>query len=288
VKGNVTVKNAGGWSPSDRTVDPTLGMNDMTTASMSDEIQSLLTDLGANPRDRLHAQRVVEAVLKMAPLVAPRSVLQEWVMRLGLRHQGTILTAIRGCDNAPKDDPSKRFVRCYREVVLIPHCGDPRKAATFIEKVSDEELIERFHEFRRSTDHYPHHYVMHLVHCIEIVGYKHPVEKVREVWLGFYLALCRALHVNPETEEQLDARLNADEATFAARDSNWCCDGVSPVERAANAVRAGEGPQKVMLDADGKPVELLGSPVLEADHLPTSIGGMSMGTFDRYTSKRED
>jgi hypothetical protein len=201
-------------------------------------------------------------------------------------------------------------VRCYREVVLIPHCGDPRKAATFIEKVSDEELLTRFHEFRRSTDHYPHHYVMHLVHCIEIVGYKHPVERTRELWLGFYLALCRALHVNPETEQQLDDRLNADEETFAKRDANWCCDGVSPVERAANAVRAGEGPQEVplnlgnsglyrgepdkfkrrpMLDGDGKPVELLGCPVEESmDSLPTSIGGMTLGNFDQYMGKPQE
>lgn len=154
-----------------------------------------------------------------------RSVLQDWVMALGLRHQGSLLTAVRGCDDAPKDDPSKKFIRCYREVILNAHCGDAAKAATFIERCSPAEVRLRFRDFRRSTDHYPHHYVMHVVHSIEIVGYHHPDEAVRTLWQSFYFELCRSLHLNPETREQLETRLNADEQTFARRDSEWCCDG---------------------------------------------------------------
>jgi hypothetical protein len=63
---------------------------------------------------------------------------------------------------------------------------------------------------------------MHLLHAIEIVGYKYP-HPHRDLWHGFYLSLVTSLHLNVETEAELDHRLNADEATFAARD--WCCDG---------------------------------------------------------------
>jgi hypothetical protein len=145
------------------------------------------------------------------------SILQDWVEGLGLRHQGVLLASIRGCDSAPKEDPSKRFVRCYRSVVLNAHCGDASKAKSFIEAVTDDELRERFDTFRKNLDHYPHHYVLHLVHAIEIIGYKHPVDRVRVLWNSMYLRLCRGLHVNPETEEQLDARLNANEDSFAAQ-----------------------------------------------------------------------
>lgn len=152
-----------------------------------------------------------------------KSVLQDWVVALGLRHQGTLLTGVRGCDNAPKDDPSKLFIRCYREVILNAHCGDSEKAATFIQKVDLDEKMRRLNAFRRNCDHYPHHYLMHVVHCIEIVGYKHPDWSVRAFWHAAYMTFCVGLHMNPESEAEMDSRLNADEATFAARD--FTCDG---------------------------------------------------------------
>lgn len=147
-----------------------------------------------------------------------KSVLQDWVMTLGLRHQGVLLTAVRGCDTAPKNDPSKVLVRCYRAVILNPFCGSAKKAQTFIEAVDSTELLSRFLGFRKNCDHYPQHYVSHLMHAAEIVGFKHPDPATRACWTAFYVALCKGLHVNPETEFELDERLNADEVTFGARD----------------------------------------------------------------------
>jgi hypothetical protein len=151
-----------------------------------------------------------------------KSVLQAWVMSLGLRHQGTLLTAVRGCDTAPKNDHSKLFVRCLRAEILNAHCGDPEKAKTFIERTDGDELLRRFNFFRRNCDHYPHHYLMHLLHAIEIIGYKGPAGRCG-YWRAFYVQLCLGLHLTPETEYELDHRLNADEETFAARDHT--CDG---------------------------------------------------------------
>jgi hypothetical protein len=142
------------------------------------------------------------------------SILQDWVCGLGLRHQGVLVSAVRGCDDAPKDDPSKLFVRCYRAVILNAHCVNPEKAATFIQVVPVMTLAERFYNFRKNLDHYPHHYVMHFIHAIEIIGYKHPSSEVRAIWREFYNTLCRGLHVSPESEMELDYRLNADEETF--------------------------------------------------------------------------
>lgn len=149
----------------------------------------------------------------------PRKIiLQDWVTELGLRHQGVLLAAIRGCDTAPKEDPSKKFVRAYRSFILNAHCGDAAKASSFIEAVSENELCDRFETLSRNLDHYPHHYVMHLVHAVEIVGHKHPDNAVQTLWKFMYCDLCARLHVNCETEAQLDFRLNADEESFAARD----------------------------------------------------------------------
>jgi 3-phenylpropionate/cinnamic acid dioxygenase small subunit len=160
------------------------------------------------------------------------SVLQDWVQTLGLRHQGTLLTAVRGCDTAMKDEPSKLLIRCFRATILNAHCKDPRKAATFIQQVDEPELRKRFDDFRKTSEQYPAHYLGHLLHAIQIVGYKHPEHNVRALWEGFYLRMVQAQHLNPETEAQMDDRLNADEATFAARDHT--CDGALIDWRAAS------------------------------------------------------
>jgi hypothetical protein len=140
-----------------------------------------------------------------------KSVLQDWVMELGLRHQGVLLTAVRGCDTAPKDDASKQLARCLRAEFLNCHCGDPKKALTFIEDVEQDELERRMVAFLKNCDHYPQHYVSHLMHAAEIVGYK---SNRGGLWQWFYEKLCKGLHVNMETEQQLDARLCADEESF--------------------------------------------------------------------------
>lgn len=164
-----------------------------------------------------------------------KSVLQDWVMRLGLRHQGVLLTAVRGCDTAPKNDPSKDLTRVYRAMVLNSHCGDAVKAATFIELPDYKEVERRMNAFRKNLDHYPHHYIMHFMHAAQIIGYKRISDSMRQeawlagvphenfgrhekMWLDLYLKMCKGLHVNPETEEQMDRRLNADEETFAKID----------------------------------------------------------------------
>ena len=154
-----------------------------------------------------------------------KSVLQDRVMELGLRHQGVLLTAVRGCDTAPKDDPSKLFCRMLRGTFLVCHCGDATKAQSFIEDpftyklgllspnpVSD--LRERFTAFRKNCDHYPHHYVMHIIHAIQIIGFYHPDPRLKGTFLEFYCVLCKGLHTKPEWKDDMDVRLNADEDTF--------------------------------------------------------------------------
>lgn len=160
-----------------------------------------------------------------------KSVLQNWVMELGLRHQGVLLTAVRGCDTAPKNDPSKMLVRCYRSMVLNCHCGDPSKAVSFIERVAHDELYRRMRDFLKNLDHYPHHYVMHLAHAAEIIGYKNRVDEQFGLWLDFYFRICKGLHVNPESEQQLDERLNASEEEFKRRDDGQDTLGQVPINR---------------------------------------------------------
>lgn len=143
------------------------------------------------------------------------SIIQQWAAHLGLRHQGVLVSAIRGCDSVPREDPSKYLVRVFRGVLLRPHCKDLAKAASFMVPFDAMQWDHSEADFLRSIDHYPNHWLLHWIHACQVVGYKHPDYDIRLHFSDLYQKVIRKFHLNPETEEQLDRRLNADEKTFA-------------------------------------------------------------------------
>lgn len=142
-----------------------------------------------------------------------QSVLQGWVMELGLRHQGVICSVSRGCDTAPKDDASKLLVRAIRGLIFNSYDPNP---SSFIDRPPIGEIHDRCVAFLKDCDHYPQHYVSHLMHAVEIIGYHHPLHEIQSEFAAFYFSLCKGLHVHPERKKELDARLLAGEQEFAA------------------------------------------------------------------------
>lgn len=157
-----------------------------------------------------------------------KSILKDWVIELGLRHQGVLISAARGCDNVPKDDPAKHLLRCYRDVMMNSFDNKP---SSYIEKVDYtrqswdhfnynhyqvgiDQLYRRMDNVISDHDHYPIHFMLHIMHASEIIGYKHPNIQVREAWGYFYIKMCKKFHLTPESEEHLDERLLADEEKF--------------------------------------------------------------------------
>jgi len=148
------------------------------------------------------------------------SVLQEWVMELQLREQGTLLTGIRGCDDAPKHPPTiveqwgcstgecspERHLSAFlRYCVLNP--ADPREVdvpGAWFQSSPPEDWKPS------QLGHYPLHWYSHLMHCFEIVGYRHPDPPLAAKALGIYMRLVGNLHLNLETREQMERRLGED------------------------------------------------------------------------------
>lgn len=62
-------------------------------------------------------------------------------------------------------------------------------------------------QYLREVDAIPHHFHLHLLHAIEILGYKHPDLRTREWWNETYNRLVHDMHLWPETEAQMDRRL---------------------------------------------------------------------------------
>lgn len=138
-----------------------------------------------------------------------RSVLQDWVMELPLRAQGTLLTGIRGCDLTPKyplNALERRLVGAIRFAVMNP--ADPRE----VDKEPGCFFISQVPEnFKPSSlGHYPQHWVSHVMHCAEIIGYCHPDPLVRIKWNHVYSRLVYSLHLEPETKERMIERLTED------------------------------------------------------------------------------
>lgn len=146
------------------------------------------------------------------------SVLQEWVMKLPLRAQGTLMTCIRGCDLAPKpmhpetNWPTERALTAYlRWCILNP--ADPREVdvpgAFFQSRLPKEwkpSLLE----------HYPLHWYSHIMHSFEVIGYMHFSAATRAEASAIYIRMVHALHLHPETKEEMVSRLTEDRIAAGA------------------------------------------------------------------------
>ncbi len=137
------------------------------------------------------------------------SVLRQWVQNLPLREQGTLVVAARGCDLAPKyplDSPERQLTAAIRFAAMIP--ADAREVDS---EIGCFMLSTPPSDLRLSSlEHYPMHWVLHVIHACEAIGYRHPEADTRELWLRLYLKMCKSLHMNAETFDQFVSRLSED------------------------------------------------------------------------------
>lgn len=131
------------------------------------------------------------------------SVVQSWLSELNWKQQTVVLTALRGCDGIEKENPSKIISRLMRGDILM----NADKSSSYMKRLTTWEVNEAIGNFFDDLDRYPIHFVTHLCHAAEIIGYKHPDNKLRLFWLGVYMEFCKAVHLTAETEEELDRRL---------------------------------------------------------------------------------
>lgn len=138
------------------------------------------------------------------------NIIQDWLLQLTLRYQGCILVALRGCDLAAKNDSAKTINRFIRQACLHPYDKREVTIPNSFFYVDRHVWRTQAEVFLSNLDSYPLHYVMHMVHAMEIIGYYHPDAWWRDTAKCFYLNICNKLHLNPETIQQLRTRLEAD------------------------------------------------------------------------------
>lgn len=143
------------------------------------------------------------------PSDAPQtgSILQDWVTKLSLRHQGTLIVATRGCDTAPKyplDSPERQLAGWIRYCTLNP--ADPREV-----DIPGSFWYNIPPSFKPSAlGHYPLHWYTHVMHALEVIGTYHPDTVCNKPSRSLYLSMVASLHLEPESLDALEERLTED------------------------------------------------------------------------------
>jgi hypothetical protein len=142
------------------------------------------------------------------------SVLQQWVMELPLREQGTLLTCVRGCDDEPKiwTSTGVSYSSGRRLTAFIRWC--------FMVPADEREINIQEGAFMMSTPpnlfkpsefgHLPQHWYSHAMHALEVVAYRHPNNHIAGLALNLYMKMVDNLHLQPESKEQMIKRLSDD------------------------------------------------------------------------------
>lgn len=144
------------------------------------------------------------------------SVMPNWMLDLPIQQQSVLFLSCRGPDGVKKFHECKHVVRAYRATVLVAayrgrqlYWGEAADNFMSLEQFADDEQWKQCVDLYFETiDELPHHYHMHLVHGAQILGFKHPDIRFRERWNGFYERAVHDAHLNIETMEQMDERLN--------------------------------------------------------------------------------
>lgn len=134
------------------------------------------------------------------------SIVRAWVGELGNRHQVALITALRGCDYVERNNSARPVVKYLRHVILDVGDDTPLAVANnfLLESLTWDQVLVYLNDF----DRYPVHFTHHLLDACKVTAYKHPQADIRQMFMSVYLALTAHLHLAPETEDAMDARLN--------------------------------------------------------------------------------
>lgn len=198
-------------------------MKDLESVPVSDLLRAAAARMRASKRGEVQAHVKLEGGWaeftlpehRPSPPSPPFSVQPKWRLALPLQMQSVLLLAARGPDGFSKYHPCKPIVRAYRGTVFLAakygralRWGEAADNFMGLDVFADEEKWElAIGDFLRSVDQLPHHYLLHLAHGAEILGYKHPDPAFRARWFRFYEMKVKSMHLSPESEVTMNTRL---------------------------------------------------------------------------------
>ncbi len=133
--------------------------------------------------------------------------LYDWLGSISYRAQGTLLTCLRGGDNADCDE-LKVYIRFIRSVVLKPATKQATK--TFMRREALPFQIDG--RLAVQIDKSPVHLISHIMNAMRIVWEYHPDKSTANEAEIAYRVLVDYLHLTIETKEHFDKRIADDKS----------------------------------------------------------------------------
>lgn len=174
-----------------------------------------------------------------------RPVMQQWALEVSYMQQSVLMGIVRGPDGVEKYHPVKPVLRWYRRCLLLsaldgevidnpwdkrggsftgPSINQPIDFASTdadgrYAKGFDWEMdmYEKVDMFMATMDQMPIHFFLHMMHAVEIMGYHHSDPRIAMWWNKLYIRMVHAMHLYPESKEQLDTRLGDTREGWLAR-----------------------------------------------------------------------
>lgn len=130
------------------------------------------------------------------------SVLQSWVEKMPIRMQSTLILSLRGPDTHTAPGV-KALGRWMRGLAFKP--GNPANVAEFMgprpPRIQEKDSTAKELEFCTQ------HYFSHLMHGLEVIGYRHPDGATASHALGLFRDMAALMHLPVESREDFQVRL---------------------------------------------------------------------------------
>lgn len=132
------------------------------------------------------------------------TVLQTWLEALPIRMQSTLLLSLRGPDThrAPE---IKKVQRWMRGLTFKP--GNPANVAEFMTDIGNVPTLQEKNDLARELEFCTQHFYSHLMHGLEVIGYRHPNRVIANAAYKLYLSMANLMHLEDETSQDFELRL---------------------------------------------------------------------------------
>lgn len=130
------------------------------------------------------------------------TVTQNWLEKIPIRMQSTLLLSLRGPDTHACLE-IKKIQRWMRGLTFRP--GNPHNVREFMH--SEPNGIAEKSPVAKELEFCSQHFYSHLMHGLEVLAYRHPNSDVKIVAVGLFIQLCSLLHLPIESDEAFEERL---------------------------------------------------------------------------------
>lgn len=131
-----------------------------------------------------------------------QSVLQNWLVNLPIRMQSTLVLGLRGPDDRACPE-IKKITRWLRGLTFKP--GNLENIKVFMGD-RPPRIVEKG-ATAKELEFCSQHFYSHLMHALEVVGFRHPNEATALHAYCLFQDMCTLMHLQPETYSAFEHRL---------------------------------------------------------------------------------